>query len=161
LQYPDPEDIKFLKVMKGHSKKVTAITINPEAQQVLVWFIAWNPQLCKALGFMSNSDQVFVHRVLHHSDMTQSWHADIHRISRQDSANMAHGEWPSKHSRFHAVTTLLLADQQASTNDNCSPLLSTLWSSKAWTVRRSNMMIIRQRFCCGTVYTDDRCWWGG
>lgn len=36
LQYPDPEDIKFLKVMKGHTKKVAAITINPEAQQVLV-----------------------------------------------------------------------------------------------------------------------------
>ncbi len=35
-QFPDPEDIKFLKVMKGHTKKVTAITINSEAQQVLV-----------------------------------------------------------------------------------------------------------------------------
>ncbi|DBA65769.1 TPA: hypothetical protein ACH3X2_002809 [Trebouxia sp. C0005] len=34
LQYPDPEDIKFLKVMKGHTKKVAAITINPEAQQI-------------------------------------------------------------------------------------------------------------------------------
>ena len=34
LQFPDPEDIKFLKVMKGHTKKVTSIAINPDAQQV-------------------------------------------------------------------------------------------------------------------------------
>ena len=34
LHFPDPEDIKFLKVMKGHTKKVTSIAINPDAQQV-------------------------------------------------------------------------------------------------------------------------------
>ena len=34
LHFPDPEDIKFLKVMKGHTRKVTSIAINPDAQQV-------------------------------------------------------------------------------------------------------------------------------
>ena len=34
LYFPDPDDIKFLKVMKGHSKKVTCIAVNPDAQQV-------------------------------------------------------------------------------------------------------------------------------
>ena len=35
--FPDPEDIKFLKVMKGHSKKVTSIAINPDAKQVCAY----------------------------------------------------------------------------------------------------------------------------
>ncbi|KAL3132562.1 hypothetical protein ABBQ32_009100 [Trebouxia sp. C0010 RCD-2024] len=34
LHFPDPEDIKFLKVMKGHTKKVTSIALNPDAQQI-------------------------------------------------------------------------------------------------------------------------------
>lgn len=96
-----------------------------------------------------------------HSDLIQSWLADIHRISRQDSANMAHGDWPSKHSKLHTLRTLSLADQQASTNTNFSPLLSPLCVRNEWQVRCPNMLIIRQGCCCVTVYTDNRCWWGG
>lgn len=38
-----------------------------------------------------------------HSDTIQSWLADIHRISRQDSAYMAHGDWPSKHFKHSVI----------------------------------------------------------
>ncbi len=93
--------------MKGHTKKVTAITINAEAQQVLVWFIAWNPRLGKALGSTSNLDWDSCALTAPHSDMIQSWLADIHRISRQDSANMAHGDWPSKHFKLHTNNSVI------------------------------------------------------
>ena len=33
-QFSDPEDVKFLKTLKGHTKKVTAVAINPDDQQV-------------------------------------------------------------------------------------------------------------------------------
>lgn len=32
-QFSDPDDIKFLKVLKGHTKKVTAVAINSDDQQ--------------------------------------------------------------------------------------------------------------------------------
>lgn len=80
--------------MKGHTKKVTSIAINPDAQQVGFSFVL---PVC----------------ILMLLDAKLTSCADIHRLSRQDFANMAYGEWPSKHLACISGTELPLVHTNA------------------------------------------------
>lgn len=83
LHFPDPEDIKFLKVMKGHTKKVTSIALNPDAQQVRSSLIVCNNGCLILICGMHVELAVFLQIYTGSADKTlRIWHMETGQVRK-------------------------------------------------------------------------------